>query len=86
MSPTVFRHGPYRFYFFSREEVRIHVHVQSAEGEAKFWLEPEIELAQNYGLNTRQLRAYPRTVCGEGDRHILLRRLRKMSQSPTVLR
>lgn len=49
MSPTVFRHGPYRFYFFSREEARIHVHVQSAAGEAKFWLEPEIELAQNYG-------------------------------------
>ena len=31
-----------------------------------------------------RLRAYPKTVCGEGDRHILLRRLRKMSQSPTV--
>ena len=26
-----------------------------------------------------------KTVCREGDRHILLRRLRKMSQSPTVL-
>jgi hypothetical protein len=55
MSPTVFRHGPYRFYFFSREEARIHVHVQSAAGEAKFWLEPEIELAQNYGLNEQQV-------------------------------
>ena len=28
----------------------MHVHVQSAEGEAKFWLEPRIELAQSYGL------------------------------------
>lgn len=53
MSPTVFRHGPYRFYFFSREEARMHVHVQSSVGEAKFWLEPEIELAQNYGLSSR---------------------------------
>jgi hypothetical protein len=35
----------------------MHVHVQSAAGEAKFWLEPEIELAQNFGLNTRQLNA-----------------------------
>ena len=26
-------------------------------GEAKFWLEPQIELAQNFGLNTRQLNA-----------------------------
>ncbi len=32
-----------------------------------------------------RLRAYPKTSRGEGDRHILLRRLRKMSQSPAVL-
>lgn len=55
MSATVFRHGPYRFYFFSREEPRIHVHVQTSAGEAKFWLEPQIELAENFGLKTRQL-------------------------------
>jgi len=45
MSPTVFRSGPYRFYFFSREESRMHIHVDSSEGEAKFWIKPEIELA-----------------------------------------
>jgi len=28
-----------------------------ADGEAKFWLEPLIELAQNYGLNDRRIRA-----------------------------
>lgn len=55
MSPTVFRDGGFRFYFFSREEPRMHVHVHHADGEAKFWLEPSIELAQNYGLNSRQL-------------------------------
>lgn len=57
MSPTVFREGGYRFYFFSREEPRMHVHVHRADGEAKFWLEPRIEVAQNVGLNARQLRA-----------------------------
>lgn len=57
MSPTVFREGPYRFYFFSREEPRRHVHVQSPNGEAKFWLEPAIALAQNAGLSARELRA-----------------------------
>jgi hypothetical protein len=56
MSPTIFRHGPFRFYFFSREEERIHVHVQGTGGEAKFWLEPRIELAVNYGLNERELK------------------------------
>lgn len=55
MSPTVFREGPFRFYFFSREETRMHVHVQAAEGEAKFWLEPEIELAMSVGLPRHQV-------------------------------
>ena len=53
MTPTVFRSRGYRFYFFSREERRIHIHVQHATGEAKFWIEPEIKLAQNYGLSAR---------------------------------
>ena len=56
MSPTVFRESGLRFYFFSREEKRRHIHVQGADGEAKFWLEPEIDLAQNYGLSQRSLK------------------------------
>lgn len=55
MSPTVFREGPFRFFFFSREEERIHVHVQSADGEAKFWIEPDIELARNYNLSDQDV-------------------------------
>lgn len=55
MSPTIFREGPYRFYFFSREEPRPHVHVQSADGEVKFWLDPAIEVATNYRLSARDL-------------------------------
>jgi hypothetical protein len=57
MSPTVFREAGFRFYFFSREEQRMHVHVHCADGEAKFWLEPRIEVAQNVGMKERQLRA-----------------------------
>lgn len=55
MSPTVFRAGGFRFYFFSREEPRMHVHAQSADGEAKFWLEPAVELAVNYNLKEKDL-------------------------------
>ena len=55
MSPTVFREGRYRFYFNSREEDRLHVHVESAEGELKVWLEPRIELAQNHGIPEREV-------------------------------
>jgi hypothetical protein len=31
------------------------IHVVCTSGEAKFWLEPVIELARNHGLNDRQL-------------------------------
>jgi hypothetical protein len=50
MSPTVFRAKGFRFYFFSLEEKRMHVHVKGTDGDAKFWLEPEIELAMQHGL------------------------------------
>ena len=50
------REKGYRFFFFSREETRMHVHVYSENGEAKFWLEPEIELAKNIHLSRKQLK------------------------------
>lgn len=56
MSPTVFRAGPFRFFFFSHEEPGIHIHVVSADGEAKYWIEPQIELAKNYGFGGPELR------------------------------
>ena len=42
--------------FLLREENRIHVHVICPAGEAKFWLEPEIELARNHNLTRLQLK------------------------------
>ncbi len=56
MSPTVFRVGPFRFFFFSREEPGTHIHVVVADGEAKYWIEPKIELARNYGFTGPDLR------------------------------
>jgi hypothetical protein len=50
MSPTVLRAAGFRFYFFSREEGRPHVHVHHATGEAKIWLEPNVALALNHRL------------------------------------
>jgi hypothetical protein len=54
-SPTIFRAEGFRSCFFSREERRIHVHAQSAKGEAKSWLEPEIELAVSCNLKSKDL-------------------------------
>jgi hypothetical protein len=62
MSPTIFRHGDLRFFFFSREESRLHVHVQSPDGEAKFWLDPVIALAQNHRRKPQDLMEAPRLV------------------------
>ncbi len=56
MSPTVVRDGPFRLFFFSREETRIHVHVAHPDGEAKFWLTPEVAVATATGLSQKQLR------------------------------
>ncbi|MGB8436350.1 MAG: DUF2283 domain-containing protein [Burkholderiales bacterium] len=30
--------------------------IEIINGEAKFWMEPKIELAKNYGLNDKELR------------------------------
>lgn len=55
MTPTVFREGAFRFFFFSREEPRKHIHVSHTDGEAKFWLEPQVEAAMNQGLSQKQM-------------------------------
>jgi hypothetical protein len=57
MSPTILRLGPYRFYFNSREETRMHVHIETGRGMAKFWLEPIVALATYEHLDTDELRA-----------------------------
>jgi Domain of unknown function (DUF4160) len=55
VSPTVLRVKGFRFYFFSREERRAHIHIQHADGEAKFWIDPAVELAANFGLKPKQI-------------------------------
>ncbi|HBU07897.1 MAG: hypothetical protein A2Y42_04325 [Omnitrophica WOR_2 bacterium GWB2_45_9] len=62
MSPTVFKIGNYRFHFFSKEEDRMHVHIISPEGEAKFWLEPTIALVNYSGFSSKQLNSLQKIV------------------------
>ena len=56
------RVGRLRFYFFSREEPRLHIHVEGPEGEAKVWIEPDIVVAENHGLTERELRTALRAI------------------------
>jgi len=67
MSPTVFRYKNYQFYFFAREESRMHVHIYSPEGEAKFWLEPVVALANSYGFNAKQIKEVQKIIEGRKD-------------------
>jgi hypothetical protein len=40
----------------------MHVHVASSEGEAKFWIEPTIALADSHGIPHRQLKTLQQIV------------------------
>lgn len=60
--PTVLRVGPYRFHFYSDERGEPpHIHVSTAKGECKFWLEP-VRLARNRGLSPRTVRRAEKLV------------------------
>lgn len=57
--PTVFRHDGFRFFFYSNEgspREPAHIHVMGDGGEAKFWLRPEVAVAESDGLDARNLR------------------------------
>jgi hypothetical protein len=54
--PTVLKVRGHRFFFFSREDAEPpHVHVETAENAAKFWLSP-ITLAWAVGYNSKEIR------------------------------
>ena len=60
--PTILRKGKYRFFFFSNEGGEPpHVHVESGDCYAKYWLKPVI-LAQSIGYNSVELNALHKLV------------------------
>ena len=50
MAPTIVRDGPFRLFFFLREEAR------------KFWLTPDVLVATPTGLSQRQLCGVTRII------------------------
>ena len=53
--PTISRVRGYRFFFFSNEgHEPPHVHVESGDAHAKFWLE-RVQLAQSVGYHAAEL-------------------------------
>ena len=67
--PTVLRAGPYAFRFFASDrDEPPHVHVERDECEAKFWIEPRVELVRNAGFARHELRQVERVIWRERDR------------------
>ena len=62
MAPTVFSYQKYRFFFNSREEKRKHVHVETTDGTAKFWLEPIVSLATYTNVSTKELSLFKEII------------------------
>ncbi len=54
--PTALRIGGLRFFFFSNEGTEPpHIHVETGDGHAKFWLEP-VTLAYSTGMSSQDLK------------------------------
>ena len=60
--PTVLKLKGFRFFFFSNEaEEPAHIHIESGEKYAKFWLEP-VQLAKSIGYNAKELSEIRKTI------------------------
>jgi hypothetical protein len=54
--PEVFRVFGMRFFFFANEHLPIHIHVQNADGRAKFQVSPKVKLLLNKGLKSSDIK------------------------------
>lgn len=60
--PTVLRTGRYRIFFFSNEgRESPHVHVESGDSYAKYWLDP-VEIDHSVGFHASELSDLARLV------------------------
>ena len=60
--PSIPTRDEYTFKIYSNEEERMHIHVLCGRQEAKFWLEPQVELAKNTGIPEHKLNEIKRIV------------------------
>lgn len=52
----------FTLFFYSEEHLPIHVHVENADGRAKFSLGPKVELIINEGIKPKDLKK-AKTLC-----------------------
>jgi hypothetical protein len=56
MAPVILREGKYTVVMYTRDHPPPHVHVKSAEKEAKISIEP-VEMLENWGFKSSEIRA-----------------------------
>ena len=57
--PVVVRVAGFRLFFYANEgqpREPVHVHVERGDGEAKFWINPDVRVAYNDGMDAKALR------------------------------
>lgn len=70
--PKVFEWKGCRFHFFSNEGDPLepaHIHVQKGVHRAKFWIDPVVELASNYGFSGKELHEFKSKI--EEKEHVI---------------
>jgi Domain of unknown function (DUF4160) len=63
--PVVFRHEGFTFFFYSNEGnplEPVHIHVRRGEGDAKFWLFPDVVVADCHGFSPSTLSALSKII------------------------
>ncbi|HWD89203.1 MAG TPA: DUF4160 domain-containing protein [Mucilaginibacter sp.] len=53
--PELFRLFGIRFFFFSNEHLPVHVHIENADGDAKFEIKP-VRLVSNTGIKNKDIK------------------------------
>ena len=76
MSPRALMINGFDFFFYSMEEERMHIHIEKGDCDAKFWLEPTIELVYNHGFTSKEIKnitqyieEYERTIKDKWNYH-----------------
>ena len=63
--PRIWEYKGYKFFFFSNEGEPLkpsHIHVRKEDRLTKFWLVPQVSLANSWGMNAQELNMLQRIV------------------------
>lgn len=71
--PAVLRYKGYVFFFFSNEGTPrepAHIHVRHGSSIAKFWLRPDVRVADSDGITAHEVRELTKVVRAHRERFL----------------